>query len=45
MLAIHNTGLGIAGVYVLDVAETKVTLVHRVAEERGFPLRAGLEKE
>jgi ATP-dependent Clp protease adaptor protein ClpS len=45
MLAIHNTGLGIAGVYVLDVAETKLTLVHGVAEQRGFPLRAGLEKE
>ena len=45
MLAIHNTGLGIAGVFVHDVAETKVVLVHRAAEQRGYPLRAGLEKE
>jgi ATP-dependent Clp protease adaptor protein ClpS len=45
MLAIHRTGLGVAGVYVLEVAETKVALVHRAAEERGFPLRAGVEKE
>ena len=45
MLAIHNTGLGVAGVYVLDVAETKVALVHRSAEQRGYPLRAGVEKE
>jgi ATP-dependent Clp protease adaptor protein ClpS len=45
MLAIHNTGLGVAGVYVLDVAETKIVQVHQAAEQRGFPLRAGLEKE
>jgi ATP-dependent Clp protease adaptor protein ClpS len=45
MLQIHNSGLGIAGVYVLEVAETKVASVHRMAEQRGFPLRAGTEKE
>ena len=45
MLQIHKTGLGVAGVYVLEVAETKVALVHRAAEERGYPLRAGVEKE
>ena len=45
MLAIHNTGLGIAGVYVLDVAETKVAAVHQAAEQRGYPLRSGVEKE
>ena len=45
MLTIHRSGLGVAGVYVLEVAETKVTTVHRMAEERGYPLRAGVEKE
>jgi ATP-dependent Clp protease adaptor protein ClpS len=45
MLQIHKTGLGIAGVYVLEVAETKAALVHRAAEDRGYPLRAGVEKE
>ena len=45
MLRIHNSGLGVAGVYVLEVAETKVAVVHRAAEERGYPLRAGTEKE
>jgi ATP-dependent Clp protease adaptor protein ClpS len=45
MLAIHRTGLGVAGVYVQDVAETKVAAVHAAAEARGFPLRAGAEKE
>ncbi|MEN8181391.1 MAG: ATP-dependent Clp protease adaptor ClpS [Myxococcota bacterium] len=45
MLQIHNAGLGIAGVYVLQVAETKVATVHRLAESQGYPLRAGTEKE
>jgi len=45
MLQIHNGGLGVAGVYVLEVAETKVASVHREAEDRGYPLRAGVEKE
>jgi len=45
MLAIHRTGLGIAGVYVQDIAETKVAAVHAEAEKHGYPLRAGVEKE
>ena len=45
MLQIHKGGKGIAGVYVLEVAETKVAKVHRIAEERGYPLRAGVESE
>ena len=45
MLAVHRGGVGIAGVYVLDVAETKVAAVHQAAEARGFPLRAGVEQE
>ena len=45
MLQIHHTGMGVAGVYVLQVAETKVATVHRLAEAQGYPLRAGTEKE
>ncbi len=45
MLKIHTGGLGVAGVYVLEVAETKVVAVHHEAEARGYPLRAGIEKE
>ena len=45
MLQIHKSGLGVAGVYVLEVAETKVAAVHRMAEQRGYPLRSGVEKE
>ena len=45
MLAIHKTGLGVAGVYTQEIAETKVVQVHGAAEQRGYPLRAGTEKE
>ena len=45
MLQIHKSGLGIAGVYVLEVAETKVAAVHQAAERNGYPLRAGVEQE
>ncbi len=45
MLTIHRTGQGLAGLYVQEVAETKVVTVHRMAEEGGYPLRAGMEPE
>lgn len=45
MLRIHRAGSGVAGVYTLEVAETKVAMVHRHAEERDYPLRAGVEEE
>ncbi len=45
MLAIHRGGIGVAGVYVLEIAETKVSAVHSAAEDRGYPLQAGVEKE
>jgi ATP-dependent Clp protease adaptor protein ClpS len=45
MLQIHRSGMGVAGVYLLEVAETKVARVHSMAEDRTYPLRAGVEKE
>ncbi len=45
MLQIHRSGAGIAGVYALEIAETKVVTVHKLSEERGYPLRAGVESE
>ncbi len=45
MLQIHRAGAGVAGVYILEMAETKVATVHRRAETRGYPLRAGSEPE
>ncbi len=45
MLRIHRSGFGIAGVYTLEIAETKVTTTHKLAEQHGYPLRAGVEPE
>ncbi len=45
MLKIHKSGKGVAGIYTLDVAETKVANVHQLAEKNGYPLRAGVEEE
>ena len=45
MLHVHRNGSGVAGVFVLEVAETKVSSVHRLAETRGYPLRSGVEPE
>ena len=44
MLAVHNQGRGVCGVYPYEIAETKVGLVHRLARDHGFPLMASLEE-
>lgn len=43
MMQVHHAGRGVCGVYPLEIAETKVGLVHGLARERGFPLRASVE--
>ncbi|MBJ6759620.1 ATP-dependent Clp protease adaptor ClpS [Myxococcaceae bacterium JPH2] len=45
MLHIHYNGIGVAGVYTFDVAETKVKTVEAAARENGFPLRLSMEPE
>ncbi len=45
MLHVHQTGIGIAGVYTHEVAETKVAEVHDRAKESDYPLRASFEEE
>lgn len=45
MLHVHRRGVGVAGLYILEVAETKVAQVHQRAEANGYPLRAGVEPE
>ena len=45
MLEVHTKGKGICGVYSFEIAETKAATVLRMAEKRGYPLRAGVEKE
>ena len=44
MLNVHRQGVGECGVYTYEVAETKVETVHRLAAERGFPLKSSMEK-
>jgi ATP-dependent Clp protease adaptor protein ClpS len=43
MMQVHQQGRGICGTYPLEIAETKVGLVHGLARDNGFPLRAGVE--
>lgn len=45
MMHVHRRGIGVAGTYPFEVAETKVSQVHDRARELGFPLRASLEEE
>ena len=45
MLNVHQEGMGIAGVFTSSVAETKVTKVHELAEQEGFPLKCSVEPE
>lgn len=44
MLNVHNEGVGIAGIYTREVAETKVAIVHENAKKNNFPLRCSIEK-
>ena len=41
----HENGVGLCGVYPLQVAETKVHLVTEAARAGGFPLRLTIEAE
>lgn len=45
MLHVHYNGIGVAGVYTFDVAETKIRLVEQLAQENDFPLRLSMEPE
>lgn len=45
MLHVHHAGVGIAGLYTRDVAETKQQAAQRLAEQHEFPLLVTLEPE
>ena len=45
MMNVHRSGLGVAGVYTHDVAETKVKATQQMAEEQEFPLLVTMEPE
>lgn len=45
MLHVHNHGVGVAGVYTHEIAETKVAQVHMLARQNECPLVASMEPE
>jgi ATP-dependent Clp protease adaptor protein ClpS len=45
MMQVHTGGVGVAGVYSHEVAETKVSVTHERAREAGHPLRCSMEPE
>lgn len=44
MLHVHRQGLGVAGVYTYEVAETRVNQVHELAKKYEFPLKCSMEE-
>jgi ATP-dependent Clp protease adaptor protein ClpS len=45
MMSVHRSGLGVAGVYTHDVAETKLKATQQMAEAEEFPLLVTMEPE
>ena len=45
MLNVHQSGLGVAGIYTHDVAETKMKTTKNLAEQHEFPLLVTMEPE
>ena len=43
MLHVHHNGIGVAGVYTYEVAETKVETVIDLARQNEFPLMCSME--
>jgi ATP-dependent Clp protease adaptor protein ClpS len=44
MLHVHQKGIGVAGVYPHEIAETRVAQVDRLAREHEYPLRCSVEE-
>lgn len=44
MLDIHRKGKGVCGVYIYDIAVTKISEVHRMAKQSDFPLKCSYEE-
>jgi ATP-dependent Clp protease adaptor protein ClpS len=45
MLAVHQQGVGVAGVFTYEIAEAKVQKVTELARAKEFPLLCTLEEE
>jgi ATP-dependent Clp protease adaptor protein ClpS len=44
MLHVHTRGIGVAGIYPFDIAETKAHQVVQLAREHEMPLQASIRK-
>jgi len=44
MLHVHRRGIGVAGVYTYEIAETKVNQVHELAKKYEYPLKCSMEE-
>jgi len=44
MLDVHKKGRGVVGLYTYDIALTKLSRVHTMARDNGFPLKCIMEK-
>ncbi len=44
MLHVHQNGIGVAGVYTYEIAETKVALVESLARQHEYPLKCTMEE-
>ena len=44
MLNVHKKGVGVAGIYTRDVAETKVAVVHELSRKNEHPLKCTMEE-
>ena len=45
MLSVHTDGIGLAGIYTREIAETRLEQVHQLAYAAGHPLQAIMEAE
>jgi ATP-dependent Clp protease adaptor protein ClpS len=45
MLHVHRKGIGLAGVYTREIAETKIDSVHSLAEQNEFPLKCVMDRQ
>ncbi|HOG15900.1 MAG: ATP-dependent Clp protease adapter protein ClpS [Syntrophaceae bacterium PtaU1.Bin231] len=44
MMDVHRGGRGVCGVFIYDIAVTKVSQVHQLARQNKFPLRCSYEE-
>jgi ATP-dependent Clp protease adaptor protein ClpS len=44
MLNVHQQGIGLAGIYTREIADTKIHIVHDLARRNEFPLKCSMEQ-